>query len=285
MKRRKKYDLKSKHLVAGMSILCLGLIVLSLSSRFSVAPVREVVSYVVVPFQKGINQVGNWMTSLQSGFADVQELSKENETLQKQVDELTEENSILAQNQEELARLQALYDMDKSYVQYDKVGAEIISKDPGNWYNSFIINKGSDDGIAVDMNVIADGGLVGIVTEVGREWASVRSIIDDSSNVSAMVASTSDICTVVGDLTMMDEGKISFIQLKDDDNKVQAGDKLVTSNVSSKFLEGILIGYIDEVTPDSNNLTHTGYVVPSVDFKHLHEVLVITTLKQQKEAE
>ena len=58
----------------------------------------------------------------------------------------------------------------------------MISKDPGNWYSTFVINRGSDDGIQVDMNVLADGGLAGIVTEVGKDWATVRSIIDDSSN-------------------------------------------------------------------------------------------------------
>ena len=78
-----------------------------------------------------------------------------------------------------------------------------------------MINKGSDDGIRVDNNVIAGKGLVGIVTEVGSSWATVRSIIDDSSSVSAMTVSTSDNCIVNGDLELIDEGKLRFEQLYD----------------------------------------------------------------------
>lgn len=90
------------------------------------------------------------------------------------------------------------------------MAATIISKDPGNWYDTFMINKGSDDGIRVDNNVIAGKGLVGIVTEVGSSWATVRSIIDDSSSVSAMTVSTSDNCIVTGDLELIDEGSFAL---------------------------------------------------------------------------
>ena len=131
------------------------------------------------------------------------------------------------------------------------------------------------------MNVIADGGLVGIVTNTGKDWATVRSIIDDSSNVSASVTSISQNCIVTGDLQMMDEGKIRFIQLTDKENQVQEGDKVVTSSVSSKFLKGILIGYVSEVEDDANNLTKTGTIIPAVDFENIQEVLVIKQLKQQ----
>ena len=145
----------------------------------------------------------------------------------------------------------------------------------------FRSNRGSEDGVETDMNVIADGGLVGIVTGTGAHWATVRSIIDDSSNVSASVTSISQNCMVTGDLEMMDEGKIRFIQLTDKENQVQEGDKVVTSSVSNKFLKGILIGYISEVQDDSNNLTKNGTIIPAVDFSDIQEVLVIKQLKQQ----
>ena len=133
---------------------------------------------------------------------------------------LTTENNKLIQDQGELKRLQELYELDQEYSDYPKVAAKIISKDPGNWYDTFMIDKGSNDGIKIDNNVIAGKGLVGIVTEVGSSWATVRSIIDDSSNVSAMTVSTSDNCVIQGDLELIDEGKLRFEQLYDQDNKV-----------------------------------------------------------------
>lgn len=281
MKKNSKHKLKTKHLITMMTILCIGLIVLSLSSRFSFAPVRNALGYVVVPFQNGINQVGTWMNDQKKGFQSMKSLAEENEKLKEQVDELKVKNSNLVQDQEEAERLRALYNLDQEYSEYDKIGAQVIGKDTGNWYSTFIINRGSEDGVETDMNVIADGGLVGIVTGTGAHWATVRSIIDDSSNVSASVTSISQNCMVTGDLEMMDEGKIRFIQLTDKENQVQEGDKVVTSSVSNKFLKGILIGYISEVQDDSNNLTKNGTIIPAVDFSDIQEVLVIKQLKQQ----
>ena len=128
------------------------------------------------------------------------------------------------------------------------------------------------------MNVISGGGLVGIVTETGKNWSAVRTIVDDSSNVSAMTVTTSDTCIVSGDLRLQDDGKLAFSQMNTE-NEIQPGEKIVTSNISDKYLRGILIGYVDEVTEDSNHLTKTGYIIPAVDFQHIQEVLVITELK------
>ncbi|MCI6043613.1 rod shape-determining protein MreC [bacterium] len=285
MKKNSRHKLKTKHLITMMTILCIGLIVLSLSSRFSFAPVRSALGYIVVPFQNGINQVGTWMNDQKKGFQSMKSLAEENEKLKEQVDELKVKNSNLVQDQEEAERLRALYNLDQEYSEYEKIGAQVIGKDAGNWYSTFIINRGNEDGVETDMNVIADGGLVGIVTGTGAHWATVRSIIDDSSNVSASVTSISQNCMVTGDLEMMDEGKIRFIQLTDKENQVQEGDKVVTSSVSNKFLKGILIGYISGVQDDSNNLTKNGTIIPAVDFSDIQEVLVIKQLKQQAEEE
>lgn len=195
------------------------------------------------------------------------------------------ENSQLQQDRYELSELRTLYDLDENYSDYDKVAARIIGKDAGNWFSTFLIDKGSEDGIAEGMNVIAGSGLVGIVTKVGKNWAQVRSIIDDASNVSATVLSTSDSCFVNGDLQLMNEGVIRITQLKTDEGAVNKGDKVLTSHISDKYQEGILIGYVDEVTLDSNNLTYSGTLTPAVDFEYLHTVLVITELKQTAESE
>ena len=202
------------------------------------------------------------------------------EELKAELDSLTTQNNKLIQDQGEYQRLKELYNLDQTYEDYPKVAATIISKDPGNWYDTFMINRGSADGIRVDNNVIADKGLVGIVTEVGTHWATVRSIIDDSSNVSAMTVSTQDNCVVEGDLELIDEGKLSFSQMYDQDNKVTVGERIVTSNISEKYVEGLFIGYVSEVRQDSNNLTKTGTIVTPVDFQHLKDVLVITVNKQ-----
>lgn len=235
---------------------------------------------IVVPFEKSINGIGSWIGEISQTFQDKQELINKNQELQEAVDTLTEQNNILIQNQSELSRLQELYKLDEEYSSYPKVAARIISKDPGNWYDTFMINRGSNDGIRVDNNVISGKGLVGIVTEVGSNWATVRAIIDDSSYVSVMTVGTDDNCVVTGDLELIDEGKLRFSQLYDKDDKVTVGERIVTSNISDKYVEGLFVGYVSELELDTNNLTKTGTIVTPVDFKHLKDVFVITVNKQ-----
>lgn len=279
-KFRFRINLKSKHLLAIMTFFCVSAIVATLASGITSAPLQEAAGLIVVPFEKSIAAIGQWMSDVRGSFQEKQELLQKNQELQTAVDTLTEQNNLLIQDQAELARLEELYSLDEEYSSYPKVAARIISKDPGNWYDTFMINRGSNDGIRVGNNVIAGKGLVGIVTEVGSTWATVRSIIDDSSNVSAMTVSTDDTCVVEGDLALIDEGKLRFSQLYDRDDKVSVGERIVTSNISEKYVEGLFIGYISEVELDTNNLTKTGTIVTPIDFQHLKDVFVITVNKQ-----
>ena len=278
-KVRIRIHLKSKHLLVIMAIFCASCIVATFASGVTTVPLQEAAGIIIVPFENSINHISSVFSGISDRMKDKEEILAENKKLQSQVDSLTEQNNKLIQDQTELVRLEQLYDLDQQYTEYPKVAARIISKDPGNWYDTFMINKGTSDGIRIDNNVIAGKGLVGIVTEVGAHWATVRSIIDDSSNVSAMTVSTQDNCVVEGDLELIDEGKLSFSQLYDQDNKVTVGERIVTSNISEKYVEGLFIGYISEISQDSNNLTKNGTIVTPVDFAHLKDVLVITVNK------
>ena len=275
-----RIHLKSKHLLVIMTFFCGSAVVSTLASGVTSEPLAEAAGMIVVPFEKSINGIGSWIGEINQTFQDKQDLIDKNQELQDAVDTLTEQNNILIQNQSELSRLQELYNLDEEYSSYPKVAARIISKDPGNWYDTFMINRGSNDGIRVDNNVIAGKGLVGIVTEVGPNWATVRAIIDDSSNVSAMTVGTDDTCVVEGELELIDEGKLRFSQLYDKDDKVTVGERVVTSNISEKYVEGLFIGYVSEIELDTNNLTKTGTIVTPVDFQHLKDVFVITVNKQ-----
>lgn len=263
-----------------MTLFCISTIVATFASGITTAPLKDAAGMLIVPFENSMNQIGSWLTDVRESFQEKQDLIAENEKLKAEIDTLSTQNNKLLQDQTELERLKQLYHLDEEYSDYPKVAARIISKDPGNWYDNFTINRGSEDGIRVDNNVIAGKGLVGIVTSVGPHWATVRSIIDDSSNVSAMTVGTSDNCTVTGDLELIDEGKLSFHQLYDQEDKVTIGERLVTSNISEKYLEGLFIGYVSEVSLESNNLTKEGTVVTPVDFQHLKDVFVITVNKQ-----
>ena len=250
---------------------------------------RAVVGDVVTPMQKGINSVGHFFTEKTEIFTSMKELLEENEKLQSELDSVNYENKILQQEKYELSELRKLYELDEKYASYPKVAARVIDKDPGNWYNVFKIDKGSDDGLKVDMNVLAGdgagGGLVGIITEVGHNWAKVRSIIDDSSNVGAMILKTNETCIVSGNLKLEDDGILEMSGLENSDTKVGVGNEVITSYLSDKYHQGILVGYIKEINTDSTKSTRSGYLTPAVDFDKLETVLVITELKEKLDPE
>ena len=269
----------TKYFLFGLSLLCVCMIGITTIKGSILNPLRTAVGYVLVPIQSGVNRVGGGLYNELSSVGKLKTALAENETLKTRVDELTEENTRLRSEQFELERLRSLYELDQEYMQYHKIGARIIAKDSGSWFSVFRIDKGSDDGIKEDMNVIAGGGLVGIVTDVGANYATVRSIIDDSSRVSAMAQQSGDSCIVAGDLQLFKEGRLKLSYMDKDDD-IKDGDMIVTSNISGKFLPGILVGYATDITVDYNdNLTKSGYLIPAARFDRLQEVLVITDLK------
>lgn len=279
-RKGERFSIPSKYILIFLTVLCSGMMLMTFSTDLFNKPLNAFAGYVIVPFQRGISSVGGWFSTRAEELSQIRSLLSENEALKQQVAELTAENIQLQQEKYELNTLQALYEIDEQYAGYDKTGARIIARDSGNWYQSFTIDKGSDDGIAVDMNVMAEGGLVGRVIAVGPNWAKVVSIISDNNNVSGKILSTGDNLIVSGDLELMQQGVIRFSQLLDSADTVAEGDKIVTSSISDKYLPGILIGYVSEITLDSNKLTKSGTVTPAVDFEHLEEVLVILKLKQ-----
>lgn len=269
----------TKYFLFGLSLLCICMIGITTIRGSILNPLRTAVGYVLVPIQSGVNRVGGGLYNELSSVGKLKTALAENETLKTRVDELTEENTRLRSEQFELERLRSLYELDQEYMQYHKIGARIIAKDSSSWFSVFRIDKGSDDGIKEDMNVIAGGGLVGIVTDVGANYATVRSIIDDSSRVSAMAQQSGDSCIVAGDLQLFKDGRLKLSYMEKDDD-IKDGDMIVTSNISGKFLPGILVGYATDITVDYNdNLTKSGYLIPAARFDRLQEVLVVTDLK------
>ena len=284
--RNKKNRLASKYVLMILTAVCVVALFTSLVFNLSGGPLNTVAGYVFIPMQKGINSAGAWISGKANDFKTLSEVLKENEKLKEQVSDLTSKLNNTKLEQYELDNYRELLKLDDKYASYDKVAANVIAMDGTNWFSTFTLDKGTKEGIQKGMNVIAGSGLVGVVTDVGPNYSKVRSIIDDSSNVSSMVLTTKDNFNVSGSLKSMNQDKkLPFTQLRDEDDKVKVGDPVVTSAVSDLYQEGILIGYIASVENDPNNLTKSGTITPVVDFQHLREVLVITTVKDTGEKE
>lgn len=284
MKRRRRFNIPARIMLIICTVICLALIIVSFKYQEQMNPVKTSVGNIIKPMQSGINSIGSSIYSVFDMFKSKKDLLNENAELKKELSDIKNENLSLIEDRNELSSLRELYKLDQGYRQYDKVAARVVSRDDNNWYNMFTIDKGSDDGIQKNMNVIAGNGLVGIVTEVGKSYSKVRSIIDDNSYVNGMFARTSDTCDIKGSLETIADGYIEVERISID-AEIEEGYEIVTSYVSDRYLEGILIGYVSDITPDPNNMTMTAKVTPVVDFNRLSTVLVITQIKHSEELE
>ena len=281
----KKKQIPTKYTLWILSGICVVAIFIGLIFNISGGPLNTIAGYIFVPMQQGINNTGSWIFDKTNDFKSMKEVMKENEELQKEVDDLRGQLNTIKLEQSELENYRELYQLDQKYPSFEKVAASVVAKDGSNWFSTFTINRGTNHGIEVGMNVLAGSGLVGIIIDAGPNYSKVRSIIDDTSNVSAMITNTRDNFIVSGNLKTMNESMvITFTELKDSDNQVKAGNQVVTSYVSDLYHQGILIGYISTIEDSPNNLTKMGTITPVVDFEHLEEVLVITKLKETSES-
>ena len=171
-------------------------------------------------------------------------------------------------------RLTALLKIAQKYPTYDSVGARVIAKDPGIWYDGFTINKGTTSSISANMVLIAPEGLVGKVLESGATFSKAQSILDSRSSVPAMSVRTGDLGVVKGNYSLANHGlcKMEYI---DGDAEIMVGDEIVTSQLSAIYPEGLAIGKVLEIETDTNGLTKYAVIEPYVDLKHLDTVLVL----------
>ena len=272
-----------KYILMTIAIVSVALIIVSFRFQDKMTPIRTAVGSVVTPLQRGINKIGLVVADGMDYVTTVKKLVKKNNALQKQLDDLSQQNRLLQQDKYDLDDFRKLYSLDEKYSDYPKVAAHVISSD-GNWFNSFVIDKGSKDGLKVNMNVLAGDGLVGIVTEVNKSYARVRSIIDDESSVTGSFLKTSDMCFVNGNLKLIGKGMIDISGIPAD-AEVKDGYEVVTSPVSDKYLPGILIGYARDIKTDSSNITQSAHLTPAADFSGLDMVLVITEVKDSGDLE
>lgn len=269
----------SKYIFTFLMILCFVLMILSYVRSDLTAPVKQYISLVLTPVQKGLNGFGTGINNTVGELANLKNLSVENEKLNRSVEELVEENNRLRSESEELERLRDLYELDRKYSDYEKVAARVIARDSDKWFKIFRIDKGLSDGMAVGMNVLSGGGLVGIIIETGSNYSTVRSLVDDESAVYAMSQVSADTCLVRGNSALFEDGIIELTNM-DNNARINDGDAIVTSNLSTKYLPGLLIGYAENIKVNSQHLSKSGTLVPVADFDNLQEVLVIKLLKE-----
>ncbi len=260
-------------------VLCVASLLYNYWSREDSVKPAQIAGAVIIPFQEGLNEIGSFLFRSEEDRLSLQEARRQIDELEKQNAQLKREKSDLNELAIENERLRRLLDMKQRLSEYEMTEASVIGSDGVNMFVRFTLNKGTMDGIQVNMNVINDQGLVGIITAVGPNYSVCTAIIEDGTNVSAMTKNEHLNLIVSGSMKTagLSEMRFSNALLSID----FANDStLVTSFISDRYLPGLLIGYTESVTPNEDGLTQNGLVRTAVDFTNIHEVLIIKTLRE-----
>jgi len=248
----------------------------SASTSNGINRISNVASVPLSPLQKFFSFAGQQIDAAFSFFRDIKAIKQENEELKIKVQKLEKERDDLIEYKEKIEELREALKLKDRFQDYELVGANVIGKDPGNWFNVFKIDLGTKDGLRSDDAVVtASNALVGRVASTDLTSSKVISIIDENSIVSGWLSKPQGGPVIIrGDITLKDKGlcRMDTIPV---DMDVAVNDVIETSGLGGIFPKGIVIGKVIEVKKTSSDLDRFAIIEPSVDFKRLQEVFVL----------
>ena len=218
------FEKYKKQLLRGGVLLLVLITVIASGKQLNATLLESAIGVVVTPFQDLTTGISSWVDETITASRNKADLKEENTELKNQIADLLEENRRLAMYEAENAKLSALLKIAQRYPDYESVGANVIAKDPGVWYDGFTIDKGTTSDISANMVLIAPEGLVGKVLESGLTFSKAQSILDSRSSVPAMSVRTGDLGVVKGNYTLSADG-LCIMEYIDGDAEILVGDE------------------------------------------------------------
>lgn len=223
------------------------------------------------PFQYATSAITRFAQSSWEFVQDVRNVYKENQTYKEIVDKYSGIEMQLNEIHQENLRLKLLLGFEDS-KEFQLAPAQVIGRNPSSWFSNLTINRGSLDGIKLDMPVLTNQGLVGKIIHVYPSYAKVQLLISPDSGISAIVQRTRDNGVLIGLSSPSGYTQITRLHQKSD---IQEGDVIISSPLTGIYPKGIAIGQVVEVYDDPVSLERSALVKPGVDFDRLEEVLII----------
>ena len=225
---------------------------LSILSATGTGLLNNIAGTIASPFRSAGAAIGNWFGSISDKFDSVEALQKENE------------------------RLRSLLNLRQQRRDFTFESAKVTQYENSNWASTLTLNRGTSSGVAVNNCVVNEtGALVGVVTEVGLNWCTVATVLDTQAQFGATVFRTGESAVAMGDLELMQSGKLKLSYLSGANTPV-GGDLVLTSGLGGYYPSGLVIGAVEDVRTDDSGLTQYAVVQPTVTPSSLVEVFVIT---------
>ena len=272
-------SIKFKILLAIVLVLG-GFMVYQVSTGGATAITSSILSFVVTPIQSLSSQISSSISEFLSNMMSANQTAAKNEELQKQIDELKKQLVDYQEIQQENEQYKKALNIKEQNDDFEIVPALVTSRDPNASYESFLIDKGSLQGVAVQDPVITSAGLIGYVSEVGPTYSRVSTVLSTATNVGVINSRTKDTGTIQGTLELAQKGqcRLSYISR---DSTMQVGDLLITSGTGGVYPQGQIVGTIAEIDLDPTGLSKYAVVTPVTDISSVQEVYIITSFLYQ----
>lgn len=274
--------MKDKHpilyaiLRRGIVIVIAALLVLTILGQYLGWPISPEGAFakMINPFQGIAAQLGQGFSNYLYRLKLRSNIEYEYNQLKAENDQLILRTMLYEELEQENTQLRAMLGEYEAREQMYPVLARVIASESGNYFSTFTIDKGKNDGVDTQMAVITSAGLVGYTYEVFSDSAKVISIIDNQASLAALIESSRDQGAVKGTLGSTGEALCRMYYLSAD-SVPRPGDRVITSGVGVSFPKGLLIGYVRESTRAIEDNKHYVVVEPAADFEHIENVLVL----------
>lgn len=271
---RKFFNSKVKAVLALTVVLAVALALMGALGNGGSGP-QQVVQTILTPLRAGVNGLTRQAQKLYSYIFRYEALEAENQELKEQIAAIMNDARTIDTLQRENQRLREVAALKEEREEFELVPAYIITWDSNDWTSSFTLNKGSGSGIAEDMVAItSQGEVVGLVTAVGSNWATVTTVLDSSLEVSANIASSGYAGMVQGAYTTGAEGMLRMDYLPTD-AVIRNNDQVVTAG-STLYPRDLILGYVADAGFDETGVAKYALLTPAADFANLEQVFILT---------
>ena len=237
--------------------------------------VRNAVNVVLSPVKSLFSYASDAVSGFVSYFTEFDEIVEENKELREELSAAKKRISDAEEVEKMNEWLYRYLELRREHTDYKYVDCKVTGSESGNYMTVFVLDKGTSSGIACNMCVVTDYGVVGYVKEVGSNWCKAVTLLESGTSVGAYIQRTDETGVVEGDFNLASEGLCKMLYLSAESD-VKAGDRVLTSGYGSGYPRGLLIGYAERTEPDPNTQTIVAYVRPSEQMKDITKLMVIT---------
>ena len=258
------------------AVIAVALALMSVFSNTS-SPLVNLANTIASPFRSAYTAVAEWFNDKQKYYQDYTALEEENAELKRQIAQMEADIRQAQLDSAENARLESLLGLqeERPDLTEDIVLATVTEHAVTNWSATLTVSRGTNDGLEVgDCVMDEQGNLVGTVSDVGTNWATILTLVDTETSIGAQVFRTGDLGVAQGNFSLMGENRLRLDYLPAECDLL-SGDLVVTSGLGGYYPSGLVIGSVEEVQLDDSGASSYAVLIPTVEFSELQQVVVI----------